>query len=152
MRTGLLSRANAGGLSTIVATVGESGMPSCCRAVGVKVGDDEQTATVWVPVPTSQETITNLAVNPRIAVVLSEPQTHVTVQIKGISRSVRLATADEREHVARQMERFGAALDVIGLPRRVTNRINRWPAFAIELEIEHVFDQTPGPKAGREVR
>lgn len=151
MRTGLLTRANDGGLSTIVATVGEDALPACCRGVGIRVAGDGRTATVWVPVATSRETVSNLAVNPRVAVVLSEPRTHVTVQVKGTSRGVRLATADEKVQVERQMERFGGALDELGLPRRVTNRINRWPVFAIDFDIEHVFDQTPGPKAGREV-
>jgi hypothetical protein len=39
-------------------------------------------------------------------------------------------------------------LDAIGLPRRVTHRIAHWPAFAIEMTVEQIFDQTPGPKAG----
>lgn len=147
-----MSRINDGGLSMIVASVDERGMPSCCRAVGVRAIPDQTSITVWVPVATSQAVITNLASNPRVALVLSEPISHETLQVKGVSGTIRLAAPDEKELVRVQMEKLGAVLDQFGLPRRVTTRINRWPAFAIEISIEHVFDQTPGPHAGRMVR
>ena len=34
------------------------------------------------------------------------------------------------------------------MPRRVTRSLHHWPAFAIDLEIEAAFDQSPGPQAG----
>jgi len=27
-----------------------------------------------------------------------------------------------------------------------------WPAFAIEMKVDQIFDQTPGPKAGTRLR
>ena len=152
MRTGLLSRVNEGGLSMVVATVDERGMPACCRAVGARAEAGGEAVTVWVPVATSRAIVENLATNPRIALVLSEPISHETIQVKGVSRSVRLALAGDRDVVVEQMEKLSAVLDRLGMPRRVTTRINRWPAFAIELSVEEVYDQTPGPKAGRLMR
>lgn len=108
--------------------------------------------TVWVPVATSQTVITSLAANPKVAVVLCEPLSHETIQVKGSSTSVRLGTPGEEDLVRRQMDLFGGVLQEVGLSGRITHRINRWPAFAIALAIEQVFDQTPGPKAGSLVK
>lgn len=152
MRTSLVDRLNAGGLSLVVGTVDQEGMPGCCRAVGVRSSPDASQVTVFVPVATSQTIVTNLASNGRVAVVFSEPVSHETIQLKGTSTTVRLAAPDEKEIVRRQMEKFAEILDQLGMPRRITSRVNRWPAFAIEIAVEKVFDQTPGPKAGSLVR
>jgi hypothetical protein len=39
-------------------------------------------------------------------------------------------------------------LEQIGLPPHVTMSVAHWPAFAIDVSVEEVFDQTPGPRAG----
>ena len=96
--------------------------------------------------------INSLAVNPEVAVVVSEPVSHETFQIKGTSRVVRLGAAEEKEIVRQKIESLAAVLEQLGMPRRVTSRINLWPAFAIEVAVRDVFDQTPGPKAGRQIR
>jgi hypothetical protein len=36
----------------------------------------------------------------------------------------------------------------IGLPRRLLDRVMRWPATEIVMRVNAVFDQTPGPGAG----
>jgi hypothetical protein len=127
-------------------------MPACCRAVGARVHDDGSTLTVWLPVATSQAIVTDLATNPRIAIAMSEPISHETIQIKGRTCAVRLAGSDERNIVSQQMERLADVLEQLGMPRRVTSRISRWPAFAIDVSVDEVYDQTPGPRAGRLVR
>jgi len=43
-------------------------------------------------------------------------------------------------------------LERIGVPRRLVRNVTRWPAFAIEMRVEHVFEQTPGPNAGSRIR
>jgi hypothetical protein len=40
----------------------------------------------------------------------------------------------------------------IGIPRRVTRAVTCWPAFAIQMKVEEIYDQTPGPKAGLRMR
>jgi hypothetical protein len=39
-----------------------------------------------------------------------------------------------------------------GVPRRVTRSFAHWPAFAIEIDVDPVFEQTPGPRAGTRLR
>ncbi|HEX8170412.1 MAG TPA: hypothetical protein VF824_07730 [Thermoanaerobaculia bacterium] len=143
-----LRRCGEGGLSVLVAAADADRVPACCRGVAVRSSDDFESVTVYVPVATSQEIVANVATTRRVAIVCSHPVDHATVQIKGVTRAVRLAPAADEAYVADYFGRFAEILESIGLPRRITRGINIWPAFAIELTVEEVFDQTPGPKAG----
>lgn len=138
----------SGGVSVLVATVDANGIPSCSRGVAARPADDFESMTVYLPVATAHETLANVATTHRIAVSCTLPISHSSIQLKGLSRGVRMAHESERPFVREQLESFAAALDDIGLPRRITRSMSHWPAFAIDLSIEEVFDQTPGPKAG----
>lgn len=140
-----------GGLSVMVGTVDADGIPTCCRGIAIQTRDDFETATVYVPAATGQETVANLATTRRIAVSCTEPLSHESTQIKGVTRGVKLAPAEDREYVTRRLDQFAATLDEIGLPRAFGRRIAHWPAFAIDFSVEQVFDQTPGPRAGEEL-
>lgn len=143
-----LREAVEGGISVAVATVDADGVPSCCRGLALTTKDDFETITVYVPAATAQETIANLATTRRLAVSCAAPLSHQTIQIKGVTRGVKLAPASDETMVRRRWREFMDVLDTIGQPRRVTARVAHWPAFAIEMSVEQVFEQTPGPKAG----
>jgi len=132
----------------VVGTVDADGVPTCCRAIAIATKDHFDTVTVYVPASTGQETVANVATTRRVAVSLSRPLTHESVQIKGLSRGVRLAPPGDEQYVRGRLDAFAEVLDAIGLPMHVTRSIAHWPAFAIELSVEEVYDQTPGPKAG----
>ncbi|MBV9495361.1 MAG: hypothetical protein JOZ54_14025 [Acidobacteria bacterium] len=136
------------GVSVFLGTADANGRPACCRAVALTSQDGYETVTVYAPVATAQETIANLATTRRIAIGLSRIPDHVSLQIKGVMRAVRLARPDEAPFVERQLEDFFSRLADLGLPRHVARRMNHWPAFAIDVSVEQVFDQTPGPNAG----
>jgi hypothetical protein len=136
------------GRSILVATVSPDGFPACCRGVGVRADPALTAVTVYVPVATGAQAVANLSTNGRIAVASSEPASHETVQLKGRVREVRVARDDEEAWVRGCVERLAGVLDRVGLPRGVTRSMTCWPAFALEVEVEAVFDQTPGPRAG----
>ena len=140
------------GTSILVGTVDPSGWPSCCRGVAVVVAPDREGMTVYVPVATAAQTIANIASNGRVAVVSSEPVSHSTVQLKGRARGVRVAGEEEAEAVQAHFDRFMDVLDSIGLPRGISRTMSRWPAFAVDLAVEAIFEQTPGPRAGALVK
>jgi hypothetical protein len=66
--------------------------------------------------------------------------------------TVRLAGDEEAPFVRQRLDDFADVLHAIGIPRRLTRSSTHWPAFAIELKIDDVFDQTPGPRAGVPIR
>jgi hypothetical protein len=123
-----LRRFAGGGVSVLVGTVDADGIPTCCRGIAIAMRDDFELLTVYIPAATGQETVANLATTRRVAVSCTHPLSHDSVQIKGLTRGVRL--------------------EEIGLPRHVSRSMAHWPAFAIDVSVEQVFDQTPGPKAG----
>ena len=140
-----------GGISLAVATADADHIPTCCRAIAITTRDDFETVTVYVPSVTAQETIANVATTRRVAISCSAPLTHRTIQIKGICRGVRLAPPQDEEFVRTRLHQFADVLAEIGLSRAVTHRVAHWPAFAIDVSVEEVFDQTPGPKAGQPI-
>jgi hypothetical protein len=136
------------GRSLLVGTVDSQGAPALCRAVAITSSDSLATATVYVPIATSRDVIANVASTRRIAIVAAYPPDHVSVQLKGTATGVRLAVDSEESMVREQFGAFVAVLHDLGIPNRIVGSMNQWPAFAIDLKVEEVFEQTPGPKAG----
>ncbi len=140
------------GTSIFVGTIGPDMVPLCVRAIAVRADERLGSATVYVPVATSRGTLCNLATTHRIAVVITRPVEHISVQLKGTSRTARLARDDEQAFVRSRLDGLADAVERIGVPRRVTRSFAHWPALAIEMDVEHVFEQTPGPRAGTRLR
>jgi hypothetical protein len=103
-------------------------------------------------VSTSRDTIANVATTGRLTVVATHPLDHHSVQLKGRAATARLAREDEAGVVRSGFDGFAELLNGIGIPRRVTNAVTRRPAFAIEMQVEEIYDQTPGPKAGSRLK
>ena len=143
-----LRKCGESGMSVVVGTADSDRMPSCCRAIALTSNDGFETVTVYLPVATSLETIANLATTRRVAVTVSEIPSHESTQIKGLTRAVRLAPQSEHSFLQQRLEAFAGSLELIGLSPQIARGMSFWPAYAIDLSIEEVFDQTPGPKAG----
>ena len=139
-------------MSLYAGTVGVDGFPVGCRAVALTADEDLSRITVYVPMATSSELVAGVAATKRLAVVATYPPDHFSMQMKGTTAGVRLATDDERELVRDRLEGFAEILYGIGVPMRIVRSVNHWPAFAIDLRVEEIFDQTPGPKAGMPIR
>lgn len=152
MSSSSITRCLEPGFAILVGTVDAAGTPSCCRGVAILSNDEFATATAYVPVATSQTIIHNLAITKRIAVNVSHPIEHRAVQLKGVALDARLAREDEAPFVRARLDAFADVLDTVGVPRRLTRSVAHWPAFAVTLRVEQIFDQTPGPKAGSRIR
>jgi len=135
------------GISILVGTRDARLMPEVARVLGARVEKGGRELTLFVPEATGARTLANARENGRLAVCFAAVD-HTSYQIKGSLAGVRAARADER----RRIERYRAALaqhfGSVGLPPRLTNRLNHWPAHALRLAVEAVFLQTPGPGAG----
>lgn len=136
------------GASVIVATADAEGVPAACRGVAIAAGREPGTLILYLSATTAHEALANIATTRRVAVAASHPLSHRTVQIKGVTRGVKLAPASDEPFVRQRWDALAGVLDEIGLPRRILLGIAHWPAFAVEMSIEQIFDQTPGPNAG----
>ena len=139
-------------MSLFVGTVSPDGLPAGCRAIAATSPDRLKTITVYLPMATSRDVVTNIAATKRLAIVGTFPPDHSTMQLKGTTTAVRLAADDEAEFLRYRIEKFADVLHAIGIPRHVARAINHWPAFAVDMKVEEVFEQTPGPNAGMPIR
>lgn len=87
--------------------------------------------------------------NGRAAITFARPHDYVTYQLKG---AARIAEPDTQA-LALASRYIGGITEVLcqlGLQRRLIEPwLTQREAVAIRLDIESVFDQTPGSKAGR---
>ena len=148
----LLRVATDGGTSVLVGSADSGAVPACCRGIAVSTDATLARATVYVPVATSRDVIANAATSKKLAVMITRVVEHVGIQLKGTVEAIRLAGDDEGPFVRRRLQEFAEVVDEIGLPRRIFLSVNHWPAFAVEIAVEEVFDQTPGPRAGSSVK
>ena len=147
-----LQRCLQPGLSIIVGSVDAHGAPTCCRAYGLRSTDDLETVTVYVPIATSHETIQALATTGRLAIGATWPADHSATQLKGMVTDTRLAREDEAAFVRDQVRVWSDVLAEFGVPKRLSIRATCWPAFAVTMRVEEIYEQTPGPKAGGRLR
>jgi hypothetical protein len=148
MATSRAHRCLEPGLSVIVGAADAQGVPSCCRGYAIRSGDDLQTLTVYVPVATSHDVIRSLAISKKLSVASTQTVDHSATQVKGTAIETRLAREDEAPFVSERHDAFADALVVFGVPRRLARTLVHWPAFAITIRVEEIYEQTPGPKAG----
>ena len=145
-------RAVEAGRTVLVGTADARNNPSCCRAVALASNDDLATATVYIPLAASQQVIQDLATTKRIAVSATHPLDHCSIQLKGTAIDVRLARDDEAPFLKARLDAIAQTLDIVGVPARVVKGAAYWPAFAVTLRVDEIFEQTPGPHAGSRVR
>ncbi len=137
------------GMSFIAAGRDAELRPRVSRAVGLRPGADRRTFTVFVADQAGAALLAVLAPDAPLAVTACEVATHRTVQLKGVVTAVRPARVDERAAIETQAGGYTGSLAGIGLPLPVVRRLVTWPATAVEVRLDAVFEQTPGPGAGR---
>jgi len=139
------------GISIMVGTRDASLMPECTRAWGIRVGADRGIITILLSETIAGKTIENLRENGRIAVTCTRPTDHITCQLKGQVRRMKPVSSGDREVSRRWHREFVAELRAIGVPSALSEAWITEPTVAVEIAVTDVFDQTPGPGAGRKI-
>jgi hypothetical protein len=93
----------------------------------------------------------DLEANGQAALTVARPTDERACQVKGQFMDVRTVQHDELAHVRQQWSDFLDNLEYIGIPRVASRTWIDVPDFAIRLRVTEVFDQTPGPNAGRTI-
>lgn len=138
------------GCAMIVGTVGNDGTPHAQRAWGCSVVDD---TTVRVLLDATDPVLHgHLADGGRIAVTSADVRTLRSVQLKGrVARIEPPTAADDERCAAHNDELFDDILATDFYPREYTERMVPPTYVAAVVEVEEVYDQTPGPSAGAPV-
>lgn len=139
-----------GPVSINVAATGSDGWPVVCRAQGCSVARDRRSVTLLL---SARQASAVLAANGAIAAVFSRPASHATLQIKARGATRVPLTAAHRACHAQYSTRLGEELGSLGygsdLVHGLKLMLSSSDLLALRLSPEVIFDQTPGPDAGR---
>jgi len=139
-----------GGVAVGVATRDDDLRPAFARGWGPKVSEDGRSVTLCVSAPEGSRVRANLEQNGAVAVGFSPPTIARAVQVKGVATVVGEPEAADLERVERHFRAFVAEAARVGAPRELSQRMFvRTGLVALQFSIDEVFDQTPGPTAGR---
>jgi hypothetical protein len=136
------------GRSVAAGSCDASGLPHATRCAAVRIEADRKHATLFLAQRLAESTLRHVAENPRLAIQISHPLDHRTVQLKGRVTATGEAAAEDRAYIERYVSELAAVVDQIGMPYDRVVRMAHWPAAAITLCVSEVFLQTPGPGAG----
>jgi hypothetical protein len=136
------------GVGIHLATCNAAFEPNGSRGLAVEVDPDGRHLTVFIARAAAARIVPDLEANGHAAVGFGRPTDDRACQVKGVYVASRDATERERAAISAQWDAFLASLETIGIPRAVTQGWITWPAVAIRLRANAIFDQTPGPGAG----
>jgi hypothetical protein len=142
-----------GPVSINLATAGRDGWPCVCRAQGCMVAHDRKAVTVLLSARRGQAVLDALDGGGGIAVVFSRPATHATLQLKaGHAARTALKTVHRNcatlyaRGLADELVTLGYGAD---LGQGLIAMMTATDLVALRFAPEIIFDQTPGPAAGR---
>jgi hypothetical protein len=104
---------------------------------------------VFLDAERASQTLANLKANGRVAMTIVHPVSVRSVQFKGTFRSEGSPSAEDVEWVQRGREEFSVSVALVGDPPEVIRNLWLPDAVRISFVVEHAFDQTPGPEAGK---
>lgn len=121
------------------------------RGVGCRLSADRTRLTVFLLASHSGAMLADFRANGQIAVVITLPSTHRTLQLKGTDAGVEPLQEGDHILVARNREAFVKELVKLGweasLPESLLSG-SRGDVVAVGFTITAAFIQTPGPTAG----
>ena len=123
------------GAGLVVGTVGDDGEPRATRAWSVSVGDPAEC---------------RVRVGAGVALNGADVRTFRSVQLKGRIVAVEAPDPTDLEVTRVQSDLFLRTVhETDGNPLESLRRILPLDVVAVEIVVEEMYDQTPGPDAGR---
>ncbi|HWQ94955.1 MAG TPA: hypothetical protein VN418_05600 [Gammaproteobacteria bacterium] len=122
------------------------------RALGCRVSDDRRRVTVFLPAERCGTLLDNLRANGAIAVVAVRPSTHESIQLKGTDAVIGPLQEGDDALMTAHLDQFVADLGSIGYSEAFARRVipdRSGEIVAVAFTPLAVFQQTPGPDAGR---
>ena len=142
-----------GPVSINVAATGGDGWPLVCRAQACTVARDRKSIHVLLSVRRARDVLDALDSGSVLACVFSRPATHATLQLKSQKHTRVAVTSSQRELALRSVHAFAHELAGLGygeaLAHGVVATMHASDLIAVRFIPEIIFDQTPGPDAGR---
>ena len=125
--------------------------PATARAYLARRGERADELLIFIRPAQAEQVAANLRDNGLVAVLLSVALTHETFQLKGRVIDIVDAPASDEPLMRARLEQSCSEGERMGVPRRLVERLEHWPALVIRVKVEQIFRQTPGPGAGDRV-
>lgn len=129
-------------------------VPSMARVLGCRVAGDGCTVQFWLVASQSAQLRLDCKASDRLVAVFSQPSTHRTLQIKGDNVSEVAVQPDDHALIEKHISGFGAEVAPMGFGRTFTQAFfhhETKDVIALRFTARELFDQTPGPDAGRKL-
>lgn len=143
------------GVSITACSCNADKVTSIARVFGCKLSSDLRHITLYLSRIQAAAILADVKANGAIAVVFSEPPTHRTIQLKGKDARITDPDDDAWTIVEKHNEEFAQSLLPIGFTREFTHALLACPEselIGISFSPDAAFSQTPGPKAGENLR
>jgi hypothetical protein len=138
-------------VSIMVAARDAALRPHLMRAVGCRVSADRRRVGVLLPRATAQAVLDGIAAHRAVAVVISEPSTHRSLQLKGDDAVVEPLAPGDVSLMDAYAGRFADELALIGIARPLALAIldrGDGDVRVVGFTPTQAYEQTPGPRAG----
>jgi hypothetical protein len=136
----------------IVGTRGPGRAPNVHRPSGFRAGEDRKSVICYFPDVFLEGLSSALEDNGEIALTVSQAPSHETYQLKGTCiDSGPVASDDLRVYEAYLARAVPRLAPIFGLPEAVLRENIPPPTVRVRFAVREVFDQTPGPGAGRRI-
>jgi hypothetical protein len=140
-----------GGVSIVAASRDSQNALAMSRALGCRTSGNRQKITLLFFRPQAESLMNAISSTGAIAVVFSQPSTHVSIQLKGSDAARSAPRAADVQLFKRYVETLVRDVVPLGYPEE-TIRAILWadPAdlVAVTFVPTAAFLQTPGPRAG----
>lgn len=126
-------------------------VPSLCKVVGCRVGDDRRRITVLVEGPPNPRLLADVQGTGAVAVVFTLPRTHETMQLKGFDAFIDDVREVDGTLATEHSRAFAEHLVQFGYPHGFSHAVHACrhsDLAAITFTVSDVFAQTPGAGAG----
>jgi len=136
--------------SISVAARDADNLPDIARASGCLASADRRRLTVFLCPDQAAHVLDCLRDNGAIAVAVTRPSTHQTLQFKGRVVEIAPMSAADRAALAAYLESFVDEIGLLGYRAEFARAVvpHADDCLAVTFEPTALFDQTPGPKAG----
>ena len=141
------------GVPGAVATLSGTSQPTIARVFAVRASEDRKCLEFSIARSDAHRTLGNVSQHPLATVTLACPRNYRSLQFKG--PCAPLNTGWEDGFFADYMSRVAQGMAEIGMHpndyQRMLGHYTDPTQVVLSLVVEAVFDQTPGPQAGRQL-
>lgn len=138
-------------VSIIVAGRDGQHRPHLMRAFGCRLAPDRRQLTLFMSTGTGAAVLADLRANGRIAVVITEPATARTIQLKGEQALIEPPEPGDAALVQHYIECFADEIEQLGFDRTLAKTMFAHrddELVAVRFTPGEAYEQTPGPNAG----